>query len=400
MPRTSKPPAYRLHKASGQAVVTIAKKDFYLGPHGSAKSHEAYGRLIGTAQSTPASEPTIEPTIAEMPLSRLIHAFWEHAQTYYVGSELQHQKKLCTRLRLFAGHLLVREFGPKRLREFRQTLIGEKRARTYINHCIGRVRAIFKWGIGQEMVEPSVLLALKAVEPLRFGKTEARESDPVKPVPQAWVDAVLPHCSRQLKAMIELQQLTGMRSGELVIMRTRDIKTTSDKVWTYCPTTHKTRYRGHERVIYLGPKAQKILKPWLRTALDEYLFSPAEAEAERRAALTAKRKTPLSCGNREGTNKCRKPAKQPGDRYDTRSYHQALGYALDRLNEARRKDDPEAAEIRWHPHQLRHQAATTLRKRFGLEVARVVLGHKNVKITETYAEADQEKAAEAMGKLG
>jgi integrase len=397
MPRTSKPPAYRLHKATGQAVVTINRKDHYLGPHGSAKSMEAYGKLIGASQAAPAPEPALSLAPADLPLARLLHAYWEFAQTYYVGNELLHQKSLVKRLRTFAGNLLVVEFGPKRLRAFRQTLIDGKLARTYINHCVNRIRAMFKWGIGQELVEPAVLLALKAVEPLRFGKTEARESAPVKPVPSAWVDAVLPYCSRQLKAMIELQRLTGMRSGELVIMRTRDIKT-SGKVWSYSPAAHKTLYRGHERIIYLGPKAQKVLKPWLRTALDEFLFSPAEVEAERRAALTAKRTTPLSCGNKPGSNKRRRPAKEPGDRYETNSYHKALKYALKRCNKDREKAGEPA--IQWHPHQLRHLAATTLRREYGLEVARVVLGHKHASITETYALADQERAAEAMGKIG
>jgi integrase len=54
----------------------------------------------------------------------------------------------------------------------------------------------------------------------------------------------------------------------------------------------------------------------------------------------------------------------------------------------------------WHPHQLRHNAATWLRREFGLETARVVLGHASADVTEGYAEADFGKAAEAMGRVG
>ncbi len=43
----SKNPSYRLHKASGQAVVTINDRDHYLGRYGSATSRPAYDRLIG-----------------------------------------------------------------------------------------------------------------------------------------------------------------------------------------------------------------------------------------------------------------------------------------------------------------------------------------------------------------
>ena len=55
---------------------------------------------------------------------------------------------------------------------------------------------------------------------------------------------------------------------------------------------------------------------------------------------------------------------------------------------------------RWHPHQLRHNAATELRKEFGLEAARIILGHRSAAITEVYAERSEEQAIEAMAKVG
>jgi integrase len=54
----------------------------------------------------------------------------------------------------------------------------------------------------------------------------------------------------------------------------------------------------------------------------------------------------------------------------------------------------------WHPHQLRHSAATRLRKEFGLDVARVILGHSSPAVTEVYADPDREKALNAMGQIG
>lgn len=54
----------------------------------------------------------------------------------------------------------------------------------------------------------------------------------------------------------------------------------------------------------------------------------------------------------------------------------------------------------WHPHQLRHNAATNLRKEFGLETARVILGHRSAAVTTIYAEADQQKTIEAMLRVG
>jgi hypothetical protein len=80
--------------------------------------------------------------------------------------------------------------------------------------------------------------------------------------------------------MVQFQRHTGMRPGELVIMRSMDLDT-SGQVWLYRPGSdqgpqgkHKMAWRGHGKTIALGPKAQEILKPWLRLNLAEYLFQP------------------------------------------------------------------------------------------------------------------------------
>ena len=46
---------------------------------------------------------------------------------------------------------------------------------------------------------------------LRKGKSEARETTPVRPVPNDDVDAVLTYLSPQVKTMVLLQRFTGMR---------------------------------------------------------------------------------------------------------------------------------------------------------------------------------------------
>jgi hypothetical protein len=44
--RRPRVPSYRLHKASGQAVVTLDGKDHYLGKHGTPESQAKYERLL------------------------------------------------------------------------------------------------------------------------------------------------------------------------------------------------------------------------------------------------------------------------------------------------------------------------------------------------------------------
>jgi len=80
----------------------------------------------------------------------------------------------------------------------------------------------------------------------------------------------------------------------------------------------------------------------------------------------------------------------------------------ERYAEWRKRLGPEAwAELhrwhrahRWHPHQLRHNAGTYLRKEFGIEIARIILGHRSPSMTEIYAELDDQKATEIMRKIG
>ena len=104
-----------------------------------------------------------------------------------------------------------------------------------------------------------------------------------------------------------------------------------EAVWTYQPEVHKNAFRDRERVIFFGPRAQTILRQFFSDrAIDAYLFSPQEAEAEHRARRRQARRTPLSCGNRAGTNRREAPTWRPGSRYTTSSYHRAIQYACDR----------------------------------------------------------------------
>ena len=218
------------------------------------------------------------------------------------------------------------EFGPRGLKAVQQALINSGCSRQYINRHIRRIKLMFKWATGEDLIEPSVLPRLQAVAGLRLGRCDAREAEPVKPVADAYVEAIRSHVSSQVWALVELQRLTAARPGELVIMRPIDIDMTG-RVWTYTPQTHKNSYRSQQRTIYVGPRAQEVVRPFLSgRPVEAFMFSPAEAEVERRAASHASRETPLSYGNRPGTNCKRRPSKQPGACYTTDSYRRAITY--------------------------------------------------------------------------
>ncbi|GHT25827.1 hypothetical protein FACS18942_01820 [Planctomycetales bacterium] len=61
----------------------------------------------------------------------------------------------------------------------------------------------------------------------------------------------LPFLPPVLVAMAQIQRVTAMRSGEVCKMRFCDIEM-HDDVWLYHPETHKTSWRGHQRVVVLG----------------------------------------------------------------------------------------------------------------------------------------------------
>ena len=54
----------------------------------------------------------------------------------------------------------------------------------------------------------------------------------------------------------------------------------------------------------------------------------------------------------------------------------------------------------WSPNQLRHAAATRIRAAYGIEIARIILGHSSAVTSEIYAEIDREKVLKIMGEIG
>ena len=399
-------PTYRRHKQSGQAIVSIGGFDHLLGPWQSKASKSAYDRIIGEWLAAGRVVVTqASPTVAE-----LLNGYRRHCEAAYPSiegrrcSEADNIRHALRPLRKLYGSTPADEFGPLKLKSLIAEFIRLGWCRKNINRQIGRVKHFFKWAVGNEMLPANVLHGLQAVDGLRRGRTEAPETMPIKPVALEHVYAIRPHVSRQVWAMVELQLFAGMRPGEVVLMRGCDIDTTG-QLWTYRPQRHKTQNHGIDRIIYLGPKSIEVLRPWLRTDTNANLFSPAEAEAERRERLHIARKTPLSCGNKPGTNRRKKPQRTPGDCYSREVYTRAIYVGnLKAFPYPDSLSDGQKAKWRadhfWSANQLRHTAATMIRKQFGAESAQVILGHTQLRTTELYAERNHEAAMQIMAKVG
>ena len=275
----------------------------------------------------------------------------------------------------------VGEFGPRNLADIRERWIAEGLARKTINTYAGILKNMFRWGAAQEMVPVSVHHALQAVPGLRKHRSGARETDPVKPAPPEDVKAVKAQVSAPVAALIDLLLLTGARPAELTALRRGDIDT-SGALWSVRPHAHKTAHIGKDRVIVFGPKAQDILRPLMQREPSAYLFSPRDAEQERYSKASSHRR----------------PNQAPSPRKTGRTLGEY--YTPGSLRKAVQRACTKAGLPVWTPYQLRHSAATAIRKRYGLEAAQVLLGHSRADVTQIYAERDFEIVKGIMEKEG
>ena len=420
-----KVPQFRVHKGSGQGYANAWGRRVYFGKHDTPEAMRRYHEFVAEYMAN-GGQPPVQPD--QLTIKELIARFWVHAEQYYIdadgnpSTEIDAFRYALKPLKELFAETRVSDFGPRALQAVRQRMIEYDWCRSYINKHMVRVKSVFRWAAEQELISGSVYHALQAVAGLRKGRSGARESDPVRPVPTEYVNSIKPHVSRQVWALVQLQLFTGARAGELVGICPRDLNM-SGRIWTYTPEEHKTAHHGHHRTIYFGPRAQAVLEPFLTRQIDAPMFSPREAEQERREKMHAARRTPLSCGNTPGVNKKHSPRRSAGDVYDVDAYRRAIARGCDhafpppeplaqreketkKAWKARLADEQKErlakwqSDHRWHPHQLRHNAATELRKEFGIEVARIILGHRSAAITEVYAELDQAKAVEAMLRVG
>jgi integrase len=409
--------------ASGQAVVRLNGRDHYLGRWGTAGAKLAYERLVAEWLAHGRNLPSANG----LTVNELIAAFWAWAQKHYrrpdgtPTNEVTDYKLSLRPLKHLYGGTLANDFGPLAMQAVRELMVQgythpkhgpqPALARGVVNQRIGRVRRMFKWATANELTPAKVYHGLLAVTGLQRGRSDARETDAVKPVPIPFVDAILPYLRPQVAAMVRLQLETGMRPGEVVIMRGIDLDT-SGTVWLYRPSAHKTDYRGHHRVVTIGPKGQAILRPWLRLNVEEFLFSPREAVEDQHAERRQNRRSQITPSQAVRRRK-HKPSRNPADRYSTQSYGRPVTRGIDLANRVRACDacktkapadwcdDCRSHTVpHWHPHQLRHTKATEIRRVAGLDAARAVLGHRSPVVTEVYAELDLAKAAEVMAKIG
>jgi hypothetical protein len=186
MPSAKPPriPSYRLHKPTGLAVVRLNDHDVYLGKHGTPESQQEYSRVIAewiaNLQQLGSQARATTGSGGQVTVSELFLNYWRFATTYYVkdgrptGEQEPIRQAMKPLVRLY-GPTNVRDFGPVALKAVRQEMVDSGLSRKVVNARVNRIRRMFKWGVENQIVAPTVLHGLQAVSPLKYGRCSARE---------------------------------------------------------------------------------------------------------------------------------------------------------------------------------------------------------------------------------
>ena len=300
--------------------------------------------------------------------------FVEHCATYYrrqdgtPTSETRTCQCALRALREMFGKRPAAELQHSDMLALRDALVRQGLCRNTVNCYLERVRRMWAWALDEGIVSATRKAELSQVRPLAAFRSEARETDPVKPVPDADMEATLTRLSRNLADMVRVERLTGMRPNETCLLAWESIDT-SRTPWVYRPAQHKTQWRGHVRAVLIGPRARAILEQYRRFAVP---FSPA-------VAIQVETESPT--GRTHGL-----PDK-PTDRWDVPRYSAAVRLAA-----------KSAGVPPWTPNRLRHAFATEVRRRHGLLVAAALLGHHQAfAVTQGYS---RDAAVDELLRIG
>jgi hypothetical protein len=137
-------PSYRLHKQSGQAVVTFSdglgsRRDVLLGRFGSPESRLEYARLLAEWEARARRLPPSRNAAADLTINELILAYWRFAEAYYrkndqPTTQLKRIRLASKPVRELYGHTPARDFGPKALKVVRESMLTMECAR-YPRRC-------------------------------------------------------------------------------------------------------------------------------------------------------------------------------------------------------------------------------------------------------------------------
>ena len=321
-------------------------------------------------------------------------AAWDaHCREYYKGSSTSMNAIIDVRMfRDLFGQAAVAELTHADMLQLRDALVRSGVSRTTVNLRLWRVKYMLAWALDEAIIPAAVKAELTQVRGVKRGRTSAPERQPVRPVDDATIEKTVAKMMPNTADMVRVHRLTGMRPCEMCALRWSLIdRTRTPWVYRVPPEANKNEWRGElgmPRVVCIGPRARAILE---RHADGDFPFSPQRAMAEHIEAQRAARKTPLYGKQKDAPHVPR----VLGDRWTTSAYTKTIAAACRRAG-----IDP------WGANRLRHAFGTEVRRAYGLDAAKAVLGHTNGGcITDVYtfdAVADEtvRRASAAVEALG
>lgn len=371
-------PKLCLHKATGQAYVRLNGQQVYLGAYGTKEAKRAYAEALADWLGRDCQPDVTTDDLTILELCARYKAYVEKQN--FAPNHLDAYKRAIKALSDAFGESPAASFGPNKLRTVRAQLVEAGLGARSCAYRVGCMVRMFKWAASRELVPAEVFHSLRTLESLREGRDVARRT-PIKPVTREDVDKTIACLPATLAAMVRLQLLTGARPGEICGLKVGDIDTSTD-VWSARLEHHKNTHRGKQRILYFGPRAQEVLRPFLLRKKGAHLFDPREAIRQR----VSEAETPRRPNQKPNV---RQTDRTVGDCYTTNTYGRAVARAA---REAKVKP--------WYPNRLRHLSATEIRQQFGLDSVQAVLGHAKADTSELYAEIDAERARKVALERG
>ena len=408
-------PRPTVHKRTGSARLRIGGKEYWLGLAGTVEADDLYRRHLtawvasgcSTADLQPDPPAATVPEPAAPPAPPVIAVSDPAAAAAmtvggltlrYVaavkGGKSPEQLRGCSKwwnARVVANALETRRavpldrFGPKMLKDVQAELASRPRkqkrdgepvprTRYMVNRTIKEIVAMFSWAVGEELLPPDRLVALRCVKSLRAGESPARESEPVAPVTDAEIEAILPHLPSVVADLVQFARLTAVRPSEACGLRLADVEQVDDLPtprWTL--KRHKTAHKGKTREIAIGPRAWRIVERWAAGKADaDPVFATGDLGRVRVSGTIKKRK-----------RRTKRAAFTADDiRKDIAAACRAAGIPA------------------WTTYQLRHAGITEARRTCGLDGAQALAGHASAKMTEHYSRLTFADAARVALKIG
>ena len=378
----------KLCKQGNLAYVRIHGRKTYLGIHGTAEAQREYHRVVAEYHANASAPPRDKKGIT---LDELCLRFLEDKKDKISAKQWGNYKSLIEILLSQYAGLPAHEFSPNKLRTLRVEFVKRGYVRQQCNKRAGLVRSIFKWGASHELVAAETWNALRSLEYIKKGETIAPEGKKRKAIPQSYIERTLAELSPTVAAMVRIHLATAARPSEICSMRIENIDRTNPDLWVFRLDSHKTDWLEDDdgRVIYLARQEIAILAPIIKDRAVGFVFCPqaavAEHKAKRRTQTRGQKKTPSRV--KRDAEREKTPKVKFNECYTPTAYRRAIARACQR-----------AKVPHWFPYGLRHTGVTNVGLEHGIEAARHVAGHKDLRTTLGYFHGENAVAKEVALK--